>query len=99
MNRWAEPSPAPVYERVKNNRQKIAVQSEKRHGQSEVKFCRDERLASEQTTTAVTEPQASINHYKAKGCLKKQKMKKRENILLDSRQPFMNRVGFSPPIP
>ena len=41
---------------------------------------------------AVTEPQASINHYTAKGCLEKQKMKKRENILLDSRQPFMNRV-------
>jgi hypothetical protein len=47
-----------------------------------VKFCRDERLASEQTTIAVTEPQASINHYTAKGCLKKQKMKKEETYYL-----------------
>ena len=43
------------------------------------------------------ELQASINYYTAKGYLKKQKMKKRENILLDSRQPFMNRVGLAPP--
>jgi hypothetical protein len=57
-----------------------------------MKFCRDERLASEQTTIAVTELQASINHYASKGCLKKQKMKKRENIILDTRQPFMNRM-------
>jgi hypothetical protein len=47
-----------------------------------VESCRDERLASEQTTTAVTEPQASINHYTAKGCLKKQKMKKEETYYL-----------------
>jgi hypothetical protein len=47
-----------------------------------VKFCRDERLASGQTTTVVTELQASINHYTAKGCLKKQKMKKEETYYL-----------------
>jgi len=39
------------------------------------------------------EPQASITYYTAKGCLKKIKDEKRENVLLDSRQPFMNRVG------
>ena len=49
-------------------------------------------MVSEQTTTDVKELQASINHYTAKGCLKNTKDEKRENILLDSRQPFMNRV-------
>jgi hypothetical protein len=33
----------------------------------------------------------------ADSCLKKRKHEKRESILLDSRQPFMNRVGLAPP--
>ena len=68
-----------MYER---ENKKIAVQCEKRHGESEVKFCRDERLVSGQTTIAFTDSQASINHYTVKGCLKKQKMKKEETYYL-----------------
>ena len=48
-------------------------------------------------TMAAIEPCKLINYYAAKGCLKKAKDEKRENTILDRRQPFMNRVGFSPP--
>jgi hypothetical protein len=65
-----------------HERKKIAVQCEKRHGQSEVKICRDVRLVSEQTTIAFTEPQVSINHYKTKDCLKKTKDEKKETYYL-----------------
>jgi hypothetical protein len=48
---------------------------------------------SEHTTAVDAQRQLSINLREAKGCIKKTKNEKRENILLDGRPPFMNRVG------
>jgi len=59
-----------------------------------LEFCRDESLGSEQTTISVMELQVSTNCYIAKACLKKTKDKEKEKMLLDNRQPFMNRVRY-----
>ena len=80
-----------MHERKKRQRKRLRFKLKNITGILE--FCRDESLGSKQTTIYIMELQVSIKCYLEKVCIKTEEKEKRKKMLLDSRQPFMNRLG------